>query len=605
MYLQRLELKNTGPIEHAKVECRFNADGSPKPIVFVGQNGSGKSVATAHVVSALINAHGTVFEDSDVEKGKVYKLRSPTYIRRGAEYSTGEVHFSNNFSVYEAQLAKPKNQYVEPFPSYSKWNKVQPSENSHYTSNFPQRANEVKECLNRATHLFFPPNRFEEPAWLNELNLRNKASYASLKSYSSYSNRPVVNYAPMRDLQNWLLDLVYDSFALERTSRLVEGANNVGGIPPLQIVEIRNGPATKILEPIGEFLKTLFGKSGAVTWTVGARNRRQIGVSINNELVTENVFQLSTGQAVLLDLFLAIIRDFDLSYSQLTKLSDIEGIVVVDEIDLHLHTDLQHDLLPNLIRLFPKIQFILTTHSPLFLIGMEKSFTSDGFQIVELPNGQEIEVERFSEFEAAYKHMQDSARFQEDVRNRIEASQKPVLYLEGTTDIDYLSRAGELLGKSDLVDQFELVDAVGCPHLNKIWDTYKSHLGATIQQKWLLLYDCDAGKPPSNNGNLFRRTIAQQPHKIGSGIENLFSDEAIQRAIDHKLAFVDVKREHSFVERGVETAIPETWKINKNEKRNLCDWLCDNGTADDFEKFSLVFDILEEVLNSVEVDAAV
>lgn len=89
MYLQRLELKNTGPIQQACIDFRFNADLTPKPIIFVGQNGSGKSVATAHIVNALIDAHGTVFEDSDVEKGRVFKLRSPTYIRHGEEYSTG------------------------------------------------------------------------------------------------------------------------------------------------------------------------------------------------------------------------------------------------------------------------------------------------------------------------------------------------------------------------------------------------------------------------------------------------------------------------------------------------------------------------------------
>lgn len=596
MYLQRLKLENTGPIGHVDIEFRFNEDGSPKPIIFVGQNGSGKSVATAHVVSALIAAQGAVFEDSDVEKGKIYKLRTPSYVRHGATYSTGEVHFANNFSVHEAQFTKLKNQYVAPFPIYSKWDQVQPNESSHYSSNFSERIDELKDSLNRATHIFFPPNRFEEPAWLNELNLRNKASYASLAQYSSHSNRPVVNYAPMRDLQNWLLDLIYDSNAIERqiVQNHMAPIGGQFGVP--QWVDVREGPASSIIQPIATFLKTLFQKQGVLSWSVGARNNRQIGISIDNKTVTSNLFQLSTGQAVLLDLFLAIIRDFDLSHSQLSQLSDIEGIVVVDEIDLHLHTDLQHDLLPNLIHLFPKVQFILTTHSPLFLIGMEKIFTSEGFQLIELPDGQEIEVERFSEFEAAFKHMRDSARFQEEVRNRIGASQKPVLYLEGTTDIDYLTKAGESLGKADLVEQFELVDAVGCSQLNKIWDTYKTHLGSTIQQKWLLLYECDAGKPASNIGNLFRRTITQQNHKIGSGIENLFSDETIQRAIEHKPAFVDVTSEHVTLKRGVDQTIPETWKINADEKRNLCNWLCENGSQDDFERFSIVFEILEEVL---------
>lgn len=605
MYLQRLKLKDTGPIEHADIVCRLNEDGSPKPIVFVGQNGSGKSVATAHVVSALIDAHGTVFENSDVESGKVYKLRSPTYIRRGADYSTAEVHFSNDLSVHEAQFAKPKNQYVEPFPIYSKWSEVQPTESSHYTSNFAQRINEVKDILNRATHIFFPPNRFEEPAWLNELNLRNKASYASLKGYSSHSDRPVVNYAPMRDLQSWLLDLVYDSYAIERRSELhlTPPFDGQPGAP--KIVEVRNGPASTILEPISQFLCTLFGKQGVVTWSVGARNRRQIGISINNEWVTSNLFQLSTGQAVLLDLFMAIIRDFDLSHSQLVRLSDIEGIVVVDEIDLHLHTDLQHDLLPSLIRLFPKVQFILTTHSPLFLIGMEKTFTSDGFQLIELPDGQEIEVERFSEFEAAYKHMQDSARFQDEMANRVEASKKPLLYLEGTTDFDYLEKAAEHLGKTDLFQRFELVDADGYSNMDKVWKAYSGHLGSSLRELGLLFYDCDANRDARNNGRFFRRTLPEQGHKISSGIENLFSDETMQRAMEYKADFIDVTDAHQKKVRGQTIAVPEEWKVNRNEKRNLCTWVCENGTADDFEKFSLAFDILEEVLRFDQGEAPV
>ena len=593
MYLKRLVLINTGPIEHAAIHCRFGEEGHPKPLIFVGQNGSGKSMATAHVVSALIAAHGTVFDDSDVEAGKIYKLRSSSYIRDGEEYSMSEVHLSDEFSVYEAQLRKKKSDFIEPLEIYPKWNDIKPNEHSHYSSNFPNKYDDLKDCLNKSTHIFFPPNRFEDPAWLNEINLKNKVNYASLKNYSNFSNRPVVNYAPMRDLQNWLLDLVYDSFALERVRYVFP---NDHGEP--NIVDKREGSATKILEPIEEFITVLFGKNGTVGWSIGPRNHRQIGVAIDGVMVTSNLFQLSTGQAVLLDLFLAIIRDFDIGHSQLTQLSDIEGMVVVDEIDLHLHTDLQHDLLPKIIRLFPKIQFILTTHSPLFLIGMEKAFTPDGFQLIELPAGLEIEAERFSEFEAAYKHMKESARFQKDIRDRIEASQKPVLYLEGATDIDYVNVAGKLLGKADLVDKFELVDAVGYPHLNKIWDTYKTHLGAAIQQKWLLLYDCDTGKPASNKGNLFRRTIAKQDHKIETGIENLFSDATIQKAMAHKPEFVDVTSEHVTVERGVETKVPETWKINRCEKRNLCDWLCENGTEEDFQSFALVFDILEEVLAS-------
>jgi len=596
MYLQRLELVNCGPIENANIECKFGNDGAPKPIIFVGTNGSGKSIATSHIVSALIAAQGSVFEDSDVEEGKIFKLRSPAYVRHGAEYSTATVHLSGGFSVFEVQLQKMKSQFSAPFPSYSKWDEVKPTDVSHYSANFHQENEKLKSCLNEATHLFFPPNRFEEPAWLNEMNLRKKANYPSIKNFAYISNRPIVNHAPMRDLQDWILDLIYDSHVLETKCSIEVFQEGIGGIPSNEIVTTRDGPASRILTPIVIFLRKLFGKNGQFDWIVGHRNARTVGISINGDLVTDNLFQLSTGQSVLLDLFLAIIRDCDLSRSTISQLSDIQGIVIVDEIDLHLHTDLQHDILPSLIRLFPKVQFILTTHSPLFLIGMEKIFTSDGFQLVELPTGQEVEVERFSEFEAAYKHMQESARFREEIQRKIAASQKPVLYLEGTTDIDYIKKAADLLGKADLLNRFELRDSVGAPHMNKLWEALKGHLGDTIQQRWILLYDCDQDRLDTNSGNVFRRKIPKQAHKIENGIENLFSNLTVTRAKEYKPEFVDITEKHTATKRGISTEFPETWNVNRDEKRYLCDWLCENGTADDFRYFSLVFDILEEVL---------
>lgn len=47
------------------------------------------------------------------------------------------------------------------------------------------------------------------------------------------------------------------------------------------------------------------------------------------------------------------------------KLVDISGIVMVDEVDLHLHPEWQRRVVPILARTFPKIQWMLTTHSPI------------------------------------------------------------------------------------------------------------------------------------------------------------------------------------------------------------------------------------------------
>ncbi len=45
-------------------------------------------------------------------------------------------------------------------------------------------------------------------------------------------------------------------------------------------------------------------------------------------------------------------------------LTETEGIVIIDEIDLHVHPNWQRNIVGNLKKTFPKIQFIVTTHSP-------------------------------------------------------------------------------------------------------------------------------------------------------------------------------------------------------------------------------------------------
>lgn len=54
-----------------------------------------------------------------------------------------------------------------------------------------------------------------------------------------------------------------------------------------------------------------------------------------------------------------------------------EGIVLIDEIDTHLHLELQRTILPFLTELFPNIQFIVSTHSPFVLNSIENAVIFD------------------------------------------------------------------------------------------------------------------------------------------------------------------------------------------------------------------------------------
>ena len=56
---------------------------------------------------------------------------------------------------------------------------------------------------------------------------------------------------------------------------------------------------------------------------------------------------------------------------------DTEGIVLIDELETHLHIGLQKNILPFLIKFFPKIQFIVSTHSPYILNSIENCIIYD------------------------------------------------------------------------------------------------------------------------------------------------------------------------------------------------------------------------------------
>ncbi|MCM1027302.1 MAG: AAA family ATPase [Roseburia sp.] len=63
---------------------------------------------------------------------------------------------------------------------------------------------------------------------------------------------------------------------------------------------------------------------------------------------------------------------------------DIEGIVLIDEIETHLHIGLQKKILPFLTEFFPRLQFVVATHSPYILNSLSNAKVYDLENCVEL-----------------------------------------------------------------------------------------------------------------------------------------------------------------------------------------------------------------------------
>ena len=77
-----------------------------------------------------------------------------------------------------------------------------------------------------------------------------------------------------------------------------------------------------------------------------------------------DINQLSQGEKSLLALAGDIARRLVILNPSLDNPLEGEGVVMIDEVDLHLHPKWQHDLIDKFVKTFPNVQFILTTHSP-------------------------------------------------------------------------------------------------------------------------------------------------------------------------------------------------------------------------------------------------
>jgi predicted ATP-binding protein involved in virulence len=104
-----------------------------------------------------------------------------------------------------------------------------------------------------------------------------------------------------------------------------------------------------------------------------------------------DVEQLSDGEKCLLALVGDLARRLALANPALAEPLGGNGVVLIDEIELHLHPLWQRQVLKNLTKTFSGCQFFVTTHSPLVLSQLPK----ESVRIVE--NFKVVESEAFVE----------------------------------------------------------------------------------------------------------------------------------------------------------------------------------------------------------------
>lgn len=615
MYVRRIQLMNYGPIPQLDIQFPFSGD-VPKPVVLVGENGSGKSIVLSHIVNALVAAKSSAYpESAEVQDDKVYKLRSSAYIRSGAAYYLARVELDDNMFVNEGRVMGTKQSYPNlPEEHWSTelqelWRELPDGQGDHYKTSFPgssrlaERSSreKIQQMFSGFCVLYLPSNRFEEPAWLNAEHLNARAQHLDLSRHADQTDREIISSSPLRENQNWLYEVVFDRAVFElQTRQLSLPIDDTEAARSLRVFSGFQGEATSMFELCLQVVRILVGQMD-VRFTIGTRHDRVLSLESRSGFRVQNVFHLSSGESALLNIFLSVLRDYDLSGATFSSANDVRGIVVIDEVDLHLHVRHQRTVLPTLMKMFPGVQFVVTTHSPLFVLGMREEFGEGGFALFRTPEGQMIGAEEFGEFGAAYEALQESQRAREVVKEAVEAAQRPVVFVEGPTDVQYLNTAADVLGRRDVLEGIVLRVGGSDSKLDAIWRAHANVMKDASPIRIVLLYDWDARQGRggrTDEGKVSRRFVPRREgHPIAKGVENLFSLETLEWAREKDPELFEITRQHSKMVGSEERVVSEQWVVRSGDKQALCDLICARGDKGDFSSFADVLQMIDDAVS--------
>ena len=89
--------------------------------------------------------------------------------------------------------------------------------------------------------------------------------------------------------------------------------------------------------------------------------------------------ELSDGYSSVIQIVTNLIMRMEQNWLLKGKMSDynVEGVALIDELETHLHIELQRKILPFLVTFFPRVQFIVSTHSPYVLTSISDATIFD------------------------------------------------------------------------------------------------------------------------------------------------------------------------------------------------------------------------------------
>ena len=103
-------------------------------------------------------------------------------------------------------------------------------------------------------------------------------------------------------------------------------------------------------------------------------DRKPLAMKVRKDGKYLKINQLSDGEKCTIALFGDLARRMTLANPERENPLEGTGVVLIDELDLHMHTSWQRKVLGILKETFPNIQFIISTHSPQILGEVDDTF---------------------------------------------------------------------------------------------------------------------------------------------------------------------------------------------------------------------------------------
>jgi predicted ATP-binding protein involved in virulence len=441
-HIEKIIIVNRAPFK--KIELDFKEN---EIAILTAINGSGKTTILSHIVDAWYEMVRPHFPgEFEQKKNQYYRVSSPIYNLDRNKASFVYIRFRNSGGAYDyldirnncTELEYNKTININGKIPFSKFKSSLNKANNIKTTSANFNKNIAEKLFLNNLSTYFPSYRFEAPGYLNEpykVNLDfNKDS-----GFSGYLTNPIEVITGLPQLANWIMDIILD-MRMNST------------VPEMIVFNNLNTIITQAL---------ISKKLGQLRFGVGKRGmgstRIQIVNSSNNSSVYPTIFNLSSGESSILCLFGELLRQAD-NYKNNIRLNQITGIVLIDEVDKHLHIKLQKEVLPKLFKLFPNVQFILSSHSPFLSMGLAeealertKIIDLDNFGISSDPTSNEL-------YQEVYNMMiSENLRFKDLYQSlslKINDGNLPLIITEGKTDAQHIRKAKEILNINDCDCEF-------------------------------------------------------------------------------------------------------------------------------------------------------